>query len=62
MPVQIQGITRSSSGELVRSFAATNLSAAYGFDLNLRRDTDNDGWADVWDYAPTVRGYRNGSQ
>lgn len=62
VPVQIQGITRSSSGELVRSFAATNLSAAYGFDLNLRRDTDNDGWADVWDYAPTVRGYRNGSQ
>jgi len=28
--------------------------------LAYRDDMDLDGWPDVWDIAPNVRGYRNG--
>ncbi len=59
-PVEIQGMVQVIQGKMIRSFAATNLSAAYGLTLPLRIDTDLDGWPDVWDAAPNTRGYRDG--
>ena len=59
-PVRIQGMVMNSEGLAIRSAAALNMDAAYGLDLPYRRDGDLDGWPDVWDVAPTVRGYRNG--
>lgn len=61
-PVRIQGPFVNIDGQTVRSFAATNVDEAYGQNLALRKDTDNDGWPDVWDPAGGVTGYRNGSQ
>ena len=62
VPVRIQGLYPNQSGTLIRSFAASNLADAYGWTLDLRRDSDNDGWPDVWDHAPLIRGYRDGTQ
>lgn len=59
-PVKIQGLVTNTDGVVVRSFAATNLVDAYGLDLPLRRDTDLDGWPDVWDHAPGQVGYQDG--
>jgi len=60
-PVQIQGPVVNADGEAVLSNAAVNLEAAYGMDLPYRKDTDLDGWPDVWDSAPTRVGYKNGA-
>lgn len=60
VPVRIQGWFRSPEGRWVRSFAATNVDDAYGQNLWLRKDSDNDGWADVQDHAPASPGYRDG--
>lgn len=59
-PLRIQGWFTNTDGLRIRSFAGTNIAAAYGFDLALRRDSDADGWPDVWDNAPLQRGYRDG--
>lgn len=59
-PVQIEGPLGSASGNPVTSFAATNLSAAYGLTLELRQDSDGDGWPDAWDRAPSQPGFKNG--
>jgi len=59
-PVRIQGMVQNYEGGHVRSFAATNLDAAYGQDLPYRIDSDDDGWADVWDNAPLMPGYKDG--
>lgn len=59
-PVQIQGEVNNADGVLIRSNAAVNLVESYGLNLPLRRDTDLDGWPDVWDVAPTTPGYKNG--
>ena len=59
-PVQIQGDVTNADGVTIRSNAAVNLDQAYGLNLPLRRDTDLDGWPDVWDVAPTTPGYKNG--
>ena len=61
-PVRIQGLIRNSSNEWIRSFAAANLSQAYGLTLPLRIDRDLDGWPDVWDAAPLVPGFKDGVQ
>ncbi|MCB9868536.1 MAG: hypothetical protein H6837_01685 [Planctomycetes bacterium] len=59
-PVQIQGRFRNIDGQKIWSFAATNIPLAYGLDLPLRRDSDLDGWPDVWDHAPFTAGYKDG--
>ena len=59
-PVEIQGMVENSQGGLIRSFAARNLTEAYGLDLSLRRDSDLDGWPDVWDPAPLTPGFLDG--
>lgn len=59
-PLRIQGWFLNSDGVTVRSFAGTNVADAYGQNLALRRDGDGDGWPDVWDAAPTVRGFKDG--
>ena len=62
-PVQIQGMvtTSNESGPVdIRSDAAVNLYEAYGLGLPYRIDSDLDGWADVWDNAPNVTGYKDG--
>ncbi len=58
--VQIQGPFVNQDGVTVTSFAATNLDAAYGLDLHYRKDSDLDGWPDVWDRAPNQVGYKDG--
>lgn len=61
-PVRIQGLITNLLGQPVTSYAAVNLSAAYGLLLPLRLDSDLDGWPDVWDAAPGVAGYKDGVQ
>ena len=60
VPVVIQGPYTNINGETVQSFCATNVDAAYGQDLALRKDSDDDGWPDVWDVAPNQTGYKDG--
>jgi hypothetical protein len=59
-PVKIQGPFTNITGQIVRSDSATNVDAAYGQNLALRLDSDDDGWPDVWDIAPFTTGYKNG--
>jgi hypothetical protein len=59
-PVQIQGPYVNSQGVTVQSFCASNLDDAYGQNLPSRKDSDNDGWPDVWDVAPNQPGYKDG--
>jgi hypothetical protein len=59
-PVQIQGEVLNVDGVLIRSFAAVNLSDAYGLTLTWRQDSDLDGWPDVWDDWPLTPGYKDG--
>ena len=60
VPVQIQGWVPSASGAPVMSCAAVNRVQAYGEDLPARVDTDGDGWPDLMDAAPALRGFRDG--
>jgi hypothetical protein len=61
-PAIIQGNVTNVQGITIRSFAIENLEEAYGLDLELRRDSDLDGWPDVWDAAPTTPGFGDGEQ
>jgi len=61
-PLHIQGLFLNMDGVTIRSFAGTNVSRAYGEDLALRRDSDADGWPDVWDEMPYHPGYKDGVQ
>ena len=60
VPVRIQGPWQNIDGKVVTSFAAVNRAQAYGELLDLRRDSDDDGWPDVWDSAPNDPGYGDG--
>ncbi len=60
VPLKIQGIIHNEQGAAVRSFAGTNVARAYGEQLQLLRDSDDDGWPDVWDHAPARPGYWDG--
>jgi hypothetical protein len=60
-PVQIQGRFLNADGVPITSYAATNLTAAYGLDLPLRLDSDLDGWPDVWDPDPLLPGFKTGA-
>jgi hypothetical protein len=59
-PAKIEGDIRNVKGEKIRSMALTNLRAAYGLDLEYLKDTDGDGFPDVIDPEPLIRGYRDG--
>ena len=60
VPAKIEGPIRNVKGERITSFAITNLRQAYGLDLEYLRDTDGDGFPDVIDPEPLIRGYKNG--
>ena len=60
IPVQIEGPIRNIRGEKIISRAGVNLPRAYGLDLEFLRDTDGDGFPDVIDPEPLIRGYRDG--
>ncbi len=60
VPLAIQGPVTNSVGQLFTSFAGVNIDAAYGRSLNLRKDSDGDGWPDVWDHAPLSPGPKDG--
>ena len=59
-PVRIEGPIRNIRGERITSFAGVNLRQSYGLDLEFLRDTDGDGFPDVIDPEPLIRGYRDG--
>lgn len=59
-PVRIEGPIRNIRGEKIISRAGVNLRSAFGLDLEFLRDTDGDGFPDVIDPEPTIRGYRDG--
>jgi len=58
-PLQIQGPV-TVAGNVIRSFAGTNIDAAYQQLAPYRVDADSDGWPDIWDAAPGVPGYKDG--
>ena len=58
-PLKIQGRV-TVNGNVLTSFAGTNIDQAYQQLTHCRVDSDNDGWPDVWDAAPRVTGYRDG--
>ena len=60
VPLRIQGPFVNGDGVTIRSFAGTNIPAAYGHSLSLRADSDADGWPDAWDHAPNAVGYKDG--
>ncbi len=60
VPIKIEGPIRNVQGAKIVSFAAVNVPAAYGLDLPYLRDTDGDGFPDVIDPEPLIRGYKNG--
>ena len=60
IPVKIEGPIRNVRGEKIMSRAGVNLRQAYGLDLEFLRDTDGDGFPDVIDPEPLIRGYRDG--
>jgi len=59
-PVKIEGPIRNIRGERIISRAGVNLRQAYGLELEFLRDTDGDGFPDVIDPEPTIKGYRDG--
>jgi hypothetical protein len=60
IPVKIEGPIRNVRGDKIVSRAGVNLRQAYGLDLEFLRDTDGDGFPDVIDPEPTIRGYKDG--
>ncbi|MCB9899054.1 MAG: hypothetical protein H6825_13695 [Planctomycetes bacterium] len=59
-PLQIQGQVVNAEGQTITSFAGVNIPDAYGELLPYRKDTDSDGWPDVWDVSPTLPGFKDG--
>jgi Di-haem oxidoreductase, putative peroxidase len=60
VPAKIEGPIRNLKGERITSMALTNLRLAYGLDLEYLKDTDGDGFPDVIDPEPLIRGFRDG--
>ncbi len=58
VPVKIEGPIRNIRGEKIISRAGVNIRQAYGLDLEFLKDTDGDGFPDVIDPEPLIRGYR----
>lgn len=62
VPGKIEGPTVNVMGEAVTSFALVNVREAYGLTLEYLKDTDGDGFPDIIDPKPLVRGYRDGER
>jgi hypothetical protein len=60
IPVKIEGPIRNVRGDGIISRAGVNIRQAYGLDLEYLRDTDGDGFPDVIDPEPLIRGFRDG--
>ena len=61
-PGQIEGAVENLHGEIITSFALTNVKSAYGLELELLRDRDHDGFPDVLDPEPKLTGFRDGAR
>ena len=59
-PGRIEGPTTSVKGDRIVSFALTNVADAYGVNLEYLKDADHDGFPDIIDPDPAVRGYCDG--
>jgi hypothetical protein len=59
-PLAIQGPVANHDGITVVSNCGMNIDQAYGRTLALRKDSDGDGWPDVWDHAPNAPGVKDG--
>jgi hypothetical protein len=59
-PGKIEGPIINIQGQRIVSYALVNVRAAYGLDLEYLRDTDQDGFPDIIDPAPLLRGYKDG--
>ncbi len=60
VPLKIEGPIRNIRGDKIISRAGVNVRQAYGLDLEFLKDTDGDGFPDVIDPEPLIRGYRDG--
>jgi hypothetical protein len=60
VPGQMEGWVVGVRGDRVFSCALTNVRAAYSLDLPYLKDTDQDGFPDIIDPAPTKPGFRDG--
>ncbi|HIG12077.1 MAG: di-heme oxidoredictase family protein [bacterium] len=59
-PARIQGPITNIDGLTILSSCVVNVDVAYGQDLTWRKDSDDDGWPDVWDNAPLQAGFKDG--
>jgi hypothetical protein len=59
-PIKIEGPIRNIRGDKITSRAGVNIRQAYGLELHFLRDTDGDGFPDVIDQEPAIRGFRDG--
>jgi hypothetical protein len=59
-PGQIEGDTFNPQGEVIRSFALTNIYDAYQLTLPYIVDTDLDGFPDIQDECPATEGFKDG--
>jgi hypothetical protein len=59
-PGKIEGPIRNVRGENIISYALTNVREAYGLELEYLKDSDRDGFPDLIDPAPFIRGYKDG--
>jgi len=60
IPGKIEGTVRSAEGKSVSSDALVNIEDAYGLRLPGLLDSDHDGFADLQDLCPNVKGYKDG--